>query len=337
NLPLLIRFSDILKSRVVELHEAFRRAMAEFGYKGDYRGVYPIKVNQHRYVVEEIVQFGRPYHYGLEAGSKPELLAVMGILDDEEALIVCNGYKDEEYIETALMASKLGRTVLIVVEKFSELALIAETAKKIGVRPRIGIRVKLAAKGSGRWEASGGDRSKFGLSTREAVEAMRFLREHDMLGCFELLHFHLGSQISAIRAVKNALREAGRFYVECVKLGAPLKYFDAGGGLGVDYDGSQTNFASAMNYTTQEYANDIVFSLQEICDAGGVAHPTIVTESGRAVVAHHSMLVMDILGVGEFDVGKAPENLPDDASRVVKNLLDTYREISTKNLRENYH
>ncbi|HVX97498.1 MAG TPA: biosynthetic arginine decarboxylase [Polyangia bacterium] len=336
-LPLLIRFSDVLKSRIVELNETFRAAIAEHGYKGQYKGVYPIKVNQHRYVVEEIVQFGRPYHYGLEAGSKPELLAVMAMLDDEEALIVCNGYKDEEYIETALMASKLGRTVLIVVEKFSELQLIAEVAKKKGVRPRIGVRVKLAAKGSGRWEASGGDRSKFGLSTREVVEAINFMRANDLLNCFELLHFHLGSQISAIRAVKNALREAGRFYVEVAKLGAPLKYFDAGGGLGVDYDGSQTNFASSMNYTPREYANDIVFSLQEICDAAGVPHPTIVTESGRAVVAHHSMLVMDILGVGEFDVGKAPEKLAKEANRTVRNLFETYKDISRKNLLESYH
>src|SRR5215471_3472254 len=336
-LPLLIRFSDVLKSRIVELNETFRRAIAEYGYKGQYRGVYPIKVNQHRYVVEEIVQFGRPYHYGLEAGSKPELLAVMAMLDDEDALVVCNGYKDEEYIETALQASKLGRTVLIVVEKYSELSLIAETAKKMGVRPRLGIRVKLAARGAGRWEASGGDRSKFGLSTREVVEAMNFLRETDLLGCFELLHFHLGSQISAIRSVKNALREAGRFYVEIAKLGAPLKYFDAGGGLGVDYDGSQTNFASSMNYTMQEYANDIVFSLQEICDAAGVAHPTIVTESGRAVVAHHSMLVIDILGVGEFDVGKAPEKMGKDSSRVVRNLFETWKDVSRKNVLEAYH
>ncbi len=336
-LPLLIRFSDVLKSRIVELNETFKNAIAEYGYKGEFKGVYPIKVNQHRYVVEEICQFGRPYHYGLEAGSKPELLAVMAMLDDEDALIVCNGYKDEEYIETALMASKLGRTVLIVVEKFSEMALIAETAKKMGVRPRIGMRVKLAAKGSGRWEASGGDRSKFGLSTREVVEAINFLRANDLLNCFELLHFHLGSQISAIRAVKNALREAGRFYVEVCKLGAPLKYFDAGGGLGVDYDGSQTNFASSMNYTTQEYANDIVFSLLEICDAAGVAHPTIVTESGRAVVAHHSMLVVDILGVGEFDVGKAPDKIARDSNRVVKNLFETYKEVSRKNVLESYH
>ncbi|MFL5304350.1 MAG: biosynthetic arginine decarboxylase [Polyangia bacterium] len=336
-LPLLIRFSDVLRSRIVELNETFKRAIAEYGYKGGYKGVYPIKVNQNRFVVEEIVQFGRPYHYGLEAGSKPELLAVMAMLDDEEALIVCNGYKDEEYIETALMASKLGRTVLIVVEKFSELSLIAEVAKKVGVRPRIGMRVKLAAKGSGRWEASGGDRSKFGLSTREVVEAINFLRANDLLSCFELLHFHLGSQISAIRAVKNALREAGRFYVEVFNMGAPLKYFDAGGGLGVDYDGSQTNFASSMNYTTQEYANDIVFSLQEICDSASVPHPTIVTESGRAVVAHHSMLVVDVLGVGEFDVGKAPDKVSKDASRVVKNLFETFRDASRKNVLEAYH
>src|SRR6185436_12415348 len=335
--PLLIRFSDVLKSRIVELNETFKNAIAEYGYKGEFKGVYPIKVNQHRYVVEEICQFGRPYHYGLEAGSKPELLAVMGMLDDEDALIICNGYKDEEYIETALMASKLGRTVLIVVEKFSELAHITEVAKKIGVKPRIGIRVKLSTKGSGRWEASGGDRSKFGLSTREVTEAISYMRQNDILNCFELLHFHLGSQISAIRAVKNALREAGRFYTEVVKMGAPIKYFDVGGGLGVDYDGSQTNFASSMNYTMQEYANDIVYALQESCDAAGVPHPTVVTESGRAIVAHHSVLVLDILGVGEFDVGKAPEKLADDAHRVVKNLLDEYREISTKNLREAYH
>ncbi|HEY0710720.1 MAG TPA: biosynthetic arginine decarboxylase, partial [Polyangia bacterium] len=220
---------------------------------------------------------------------------------------------------------------------YTELELISQVARKVGVRPRIGVRVKLASKGSGRWEASGGDRSKFGLSTREVVEAISYMRNNDMLSCFELLHFHLGSQISAIRAVKNAMREAGRFYVECVKLGAPLKYFDAGGGLGVDYDGSQTNFASSMNYSLQEYANDIVFGLQEICDPAGVAHPTIVTESGRAVVAHHSMLVMNILGVGEFESGKIPDSLPEETSRVVRNLLDEYREVSTKNLREAYH
>src|SRR5262245_12904693 len=211
-LPLLIRFSDVLKSRIVELNETFRRAIAEYGYKGQYKGVYPIKVNQHRYIVEEIVAYGRPYHYGLEAGSKPELLAVMAMFEDDDALIICNGYKDEEYIETALLASKVGRTIILVVEKLSELPEIARIAKKTGVRPRIGVRAKLSSRGAGRWEASGGDRAKFGLSSREIVEAFNYLKENDLLDCFELLHFHLGSQISSIRSIKNALREAGRFY-----------------------------------------------------------------------------------------------------------------------------
>jgi len=336
-LPLLVRFSDVLKSRVVELHETFKRAIVECEYKGEYRGVYPIKVNQHRYVVEEIIEFGRPYHYGLEAGSKPELLAVMAMVDDEEALIVCNGYKDDEYIETALMAQKLGRKVILVVEKFSELDLITVIAARMGITPSIGIRVKLATKGSGRWEASGGDRSKFGLSTREVVKAVQYLRSVNLLSSLELMHFHLGSQISAIRAVKNALREAGRFYTEVSKMGAPLKYFDAGGGLGVDYDGSQTNFASSMNYTTQEYANDIVFALAEACNTEGVPHPTIVTESGRAVTAHHSMLVFDVLGLGEFQAGSVPEKLPEEVHRVVDKLFETYRDLTRKNLRELYH
>mgnify|MGYP000923782340 FL=1 len=207
-LPLLIRFPEILKSRIVDLNEAFLTAITEYGYKGNYRGVYPIKVNQDRYVVEQIAEYGRPYHYGLEAGSKPELLAVMAMLEDEEALIICNGYKDEEYVESALLASKLGRNIILVVEKFSELPLIAEIAKRNNIRPRIGIRAKLSTRGSGRWEASGGDRSKFGLSSREMLEAMRFLREASLLDSFELLHFHLGSQISAIRSIKNAMREA---------------------------------------------------------------------------------------------------------------------------------
>ena len=219
-LPLLIRFSDILRVRITELNEAFRNAIQEYGYKNAYKGVYPIKVNQDRYVVEEIVQFGRPYNYGLEAGSKPELLAVLAMLTDEEALIVCNGYKDEEYVETALIGSKLGRTVILVVEKPSELALIAQVAKRVGVKPRIGVRAKLSARGSGKWEASGGDRSKFGLSSHEMMEMLKFLRENNMLDCLELMHFHLGSQISAIKSVKTALREAVRFYVELFRQGA---------------------------------------------------------------------------------------------------------------------
>lgn len=336
-LPLLIRFTDILRKRVVELNEAFGRAINEYGYEGAYRGVYPIKVNQVSTVVAEILKAGRPYHYGLEAGSKPELLAVMALQDDPEALIVCNGYKDEEYVETALLASKLDRKVILVVEKLSELPLIAGVSKKLGVRPRIGIRVKLSSRGSGRWEASGGDRSKFGLSSSEIVEAMSFMRAQGLLDCFELLHFHLGSQISAIRSFKNALREAGRFYVELVKAGAPLKYFDVGGGLGVDYDGSQTNFSSSMNYTMQEYANDIVYSLKEVCEAEDVPQPHIVSESGRAVVAHHAVLVVDVLGTLEFETKQVPESISDDASTTVKNLFATYKEVTRKNLLEAYH
>ena len=336
-LPLLVRFPEILRGRIVELNEAFKRAIAEYGYKGAYKGVYPIKVNQDRSVVERILEYGRPYHHGLEAGSKPELLAVMAMLEDEEALIVCNGYKDEEYIETALLASKLGRTVIIVVEKLTELELIEQVSKRVGVKPRIGMRAKLAAKGAGRWESSGGDRAKFGLSSRELVEAVKYLKEKNLIETFELLHFHIGSQISAIRSLKTAMREAGRFYVELSKMGAPLKYLDVGGGLGVDYDGSQTNFSSSMNYSLQEYANDIVYAIEELCDAANIAHPTIVSESGRAVVAHHAMVVMDVLGVSEFDVGKLPDKASEGAAPVVRNLGDTYREVSRKNLLESYH
>ena len=337
SLPLLIRFSDILKARIGHLNECFRRAISEYGYKGEYKGVYPIKVNQHRYVVEEIVAYGKPYKYGLEAGSKPELLAVMAMLDTDGALVICNGYKDEEYIETALLASKLGLTVILVVEKPSELALIRQVSQKTGVRPVIGIRAKLSSRGSGRWEASGGDRSKFGLSAREMLDAVATLRDWGMLDCFQLLHFHLGSQISSIRSIKNALREAGRFYVELSKMGAALRYLDVGGGLGVDYDGSQTNFASSMNYSVQEYANDIVYSTLEMCDAEGVAHPHIVSESGRAIVAHHAMLVMNVLGVGEFFDAKIPDQLPPESDGLLRNLFDTYREVTRKNFLEAYH
>ncbi len=336
-LPLLIRFSEIIQARVKELNEAFRRAIKEYGYKGEYRGVYPIKVNQDRYLVEHLVSYGRPYHFGLEAGSKPELLAVMALLDDEEALIICNGYKDEEYIETALLASRLGRHVVLVVEKRSELPLIRDISLRLGIRPRIGIRSRLSTRGSGHWEASGGDRSKFGLSGRDLLDAVTFLRENDLLDTFELLHFHLGSQISSIRSVKDGLREAAHVYINLVKLGAPLGYLDVGGGLGVDYDGSQTNFTSSLNYTLQEYANDVVFGIMEVCDAHEVPHPRLVSESGRATVAHHAVLVMDVLGVSELAVGSLPKQLPPDAAPPLRRLFDTHKEVSRKNLLESYH
>jgi len=336
-LPLLIRFSEIIQARVKEIHQAFERAIEEYGYGAPYRGVYPVKVNQDRYLVERLVEYGQPYHFGLEAGSKPELLAVMAMLEDEEALIVCNGYKDEEYLETALLASKLGRKVILVVEKPSELPLILATAQRTGVRPRIGARARLATHGSGHWEASGGDRSKFGLSGRDLLQAMDFLRRHELLDCFELVHFHLGSQISSIHAVKDALREAAWVYVNLVRMGAPLSYLDVGGGLGIDYDGSQTDFASSVNYSLQEYANDVVFGIMEVCEAEGVEHPTIVSESGRATVAHHAVLVVDVLGVVELSAGELPKRAHARSPGPLKNLFDTLRDVSIRNILESYH
>ena len=336
-LPLLLRFSDLLRSRIDELNHAFQNAIEEYGYQGAYRGVYPVKVNPQRQVVEEVVRFGRPYHHGLEAGSKPELLAVLAMLEDEEALIICNGYKDEEYVETALLGSTMGRTIILVVEKLSELPLIARLAAKTNVRPRIGIRLRLSTRGSGRWEASGGDHSKFGLSARELLESIDLLRQHDLLDTFELLHFHLGSQISNIRNIKDGLREAGRFYCELVRMGVPLRYLDVGGGLGVDYDGSQTNFHSSINYTLQEYANDVVYAVLEMCEEASVSPPILVSESGRATVAHHCVLVTDILGVSEFGTASLASEPPEDAAAVVWNMYDTYRELTRKNLLEAYH
>lgn len=335
--PLLVRFSDLLRARIDQIHGAFRQAMDEYEYRGAYRGVYPIKVNQNRFLVGDLVEHGERYHYGLEAGSKPELLAVMAMLKDPEALVICNGYKDEEYIETALLASRLGPKVVLVVEKPSELEPIVAISRRVGIRPRIGIRTRLSTRGAGHWEASGGDRSKFGLGAREILEAVEYLKGEEMLDCFELLHFHLGSQISSIRNVKDALREGGWLYVNLIKKGVPLAYFDVGGGLGVDYDGSQTNFASSMNYTLQEYANDIVGGMMEVCDPEGIAHPILVTESGRATVAHHALLIVEVLGVGEFRVGQLPDEPPADAPTVLQHLLSAYQDLTPKNVRETYH
>ena len=334
--PLLLRFPDIIAHRIHTLSTAFATAIAESSYRGVYRGVYPIKVNQDHSVVQKIVEAGRPHHYGLEAGSKPELLAVMAMLEDPEALVVCNGYKDEDYVTTALLASRLGLRVILVVEKPSELQLVAAVSKKTGIAPTIGIRVKLSAKGAGRWEQSGGDRSKFGLTARELLDAVQFLREHGLLERLQLLHFHLGSQISAIKSVKNALREAGRFYVELVRMGAGLKFLDVGGGLAVDYDGSQSNFHSSMNYTVQEYANDIVYGMKEICDEAGVEHPSIVTEAGRAVTAQHAVLVVDVLGINSL-TPKMPAACPDDAEPTVRRLWEAQEGLTRKNVLETYH
>jgi len=335
SLPILIRFAEILKHRLGEIHGAFATAIAEHKYQGDYFCVYPIKVNQQRQVIEEVLEFGRPYHFGLEAGSKPELLAVMALADNDTP-IICNGFKDDEYIEMAMLAQKMGRRIIPVVEKYTELDLIAKYSERVGVRPTIGIRVKLASRGAGRWKSSTGYRSKFGLTVSEAVRALEELKARGMADCLHLLHFHLGSQITNIRQVKGAVNEAVRVYVELARAGAGLKYLDVGGGLGIDYDGSQTDFESSVNYTLQEYANDIVYHIQSVCDESQVPHPTIVTESGRAVTAYHSALVFNVLGVsglGETEPGQWPA----EPEQPLIDLQLTDRGLSTKNLLESYH
>ena len=337
NLPILIRFSDILRTRVEQLFSAFQSAIEDNEYKGSYRGVYPIKVNQQRHVVEELMQYGRPYHLGIEAGSKPELLVALALQENPEALILCNGYKDRAFIETALLAQKLGRQVIITMDRLGELDTILAAAADLDLRPVIGVRARLTTKGAGKWVESTGDRSKFGLTTAEIVATVERLRSLGMLDCLQLLHFHIGSQITNIRAIKDALREASRIFVELHALGANMRFLDCGGGLGVDYDGSQTNFHSSVNYTLQEYAADIVSQIAEACNARGVPHPDIVTESGRALVAHHSLLVYNVLATNEILIGQIPESVSSDEHPVIQQLWETYGSVSRKNFQEAYH
>ncbi len=338
-LPTLIRFSDILKHRLAEMHDAFQSAIAENNYQGKYVAVYPIKVNQQRHVVEEILKVGSEYGWGLEAGSKPELLVVLALTNGRDTPIICNGFKDDEFIEAVVLAQKLGKNIIPVIEKFTELELLIKYGEKHGVRPRMGIRVKLATRGSGRWESSGGARSKFGLFVAEILRALDYLKERGMQDCLKLLHFHLGSQITNIRTVKSALNEASRVYAELARAGAGMEYLDVGGGLGVDYDGSQTNFESSINYTLQEYASDVVFRIKTVCDECGVKHPTIISESGRAMVAYHSVLVFNVLGVSGFDYFDIPKALPanEDVPQPVSDLFDAYRDVNKKNFLEVYH
>jgi arginine decarboxylase len=336
SLPILIRFAGILKHRLGEMNQAFESSIREHGYNGNYCCVYPIKVNQQRHVVEEVFQFGRAYKFGLEAGSKPELLAVLAIADNETP-IICNGFKDDEYIEMVMLAKKIGRRITPVVEKFTELDLIIKHAEQVGVKPSIGLRVKLASRGSGKWKSSGGYRSKFGLTVSEALEAVELLKQRGMEDSLHLLHFHLGSQITNIRQIKAAVIEAARIYVDLKKLGTGLSYLDVGGGLGIDYDGSQTDFESSVNYTLEEYARDVVYHIQSICDEGEVPHPNIISESGRAVVAYHSVLVFNVLGVSGFGEAELPASLPEDSEQPLIDLFETNRSITKKNLLESYH
>jgi arginine decarboxylase len=335
--PMLIRFSDILDSRVQGLNDAFGRAIGHYGYNGRYRGVYPIKVNQQRHVVEEIIRFGADKQVGLEAGSKPELLVALALLDTPGALIICNGYKDRAYIETALLAQRLGRTPVVVIDRFSEIELVIKASRELGIRPHLGIRARLTTRGAGKWVESTGDRSKFGLSSMEIVNAVDRLRSEDMLDCLELLHFHIGSQITAARAHKDALAEGSRILVGLYEMGARPKMIDVGGGLGVDYDGSRTNFHSSKNYSMQEYANDVVAFIQEACDEVDVPHPDIISESGRAMAAHHSVLIFDVLGVQEMLTGSQPEVTVEDDPKVLRDLANVWSTISRKNVQESYH
>ncbi|MDP6892113.1 MAG: biosynthetic arginine decarboxylase [Verrucomicrobiota bacterium] len=294
--PLLIRFQDILQHRVQTINSAFHKAIAEFNYRSSYRGVFPIKVNQLREVVEEILEAGKPYQIGLEVGSKPELFAALAIQENPESLIICNGYKDKSYIQTALMGQKMGKTVVLVIEKMEELSPILAVSKAMGIKPTLGVRVKLWSKGDGKWAASGGENAKFGLGTADLLELAKHLNEINLAECFRLLHFHIGSQVPDIFTVKKAVQEASRYYAKLYKLGYPIQWFDVGGGLAVDYDGSRSKSDSSKNYSLQEYANDVVYHLAEVCNEEGVPHPEIISESGRTIVAHHSVLVVEAFG-----------------------------------------
>ncbi len=337
DLPILLRFNGILKDRLREIHDAFAQAIKDHDYKGRYICVYPIKVNQQRHVVEQIVNYGKAYGFGLEAGSKPEMLATVA-MTDADTPIICNGFKDAEFIEMAMLAQKMGRKVIPVVEKYTELGLILKYAEKVGVRPQIGMRIKLAARGSGRWQSSGGWRSKFGLTVSEILHAVEELKSRDMLDCFKLLHFHLGSQITNIRHVKTAVTESARAYADLVKRGAGLEYLDIGGGLGVDYDGSQTNFESSVNYSLAEYAADVMHHVMAVCEEAAVPHPTIISESGRAIAAYHSCLVFGTLGVsGQGNGDEHLLDIPPDSEQPLHDLVDTYKNVTARNVLESFH
>ena len=337
NMPVLLRFGDILASRVELINQSFAKAITEAGYKGIYRGVYPIKVNQQQQVVESVVDCGRAFHHGLEAGSKAELIGALAYMDDPEAYIVCNGYKDEEFVDLALQALKMGLQTIIVLEMSNELPMVLERAARMGVRPRLGVRAKLATRASGYWLESGGDRSMFGLTASQIIDVLDLLRETQMLDCLHMLHYHVGSQIPNIRSIRAAVAEAGRLYADLVKEGAAMGILNVGGGLAVDYDGSHTNFASSSNYTMDEYAADIVEAVMKMCDECGVQHPTIVSESGRATVAHHSVLLFNVLNVSRCESHGLPEQLPSDAPEQLFKLVEVSSSLTSKNIQESYH
>jgi arginine decarboxylase len=333
-LPALLRISNILDSRITELHESFNKAIRDLGYQGSYRGVYPIKVNQQQHVIEEITTFGRKYHHGLEAGSKAELIAALSYMQDPEALLICNGYKDEEFVDIALMAIRIGIRCVLVIEAPGELPLIIERAEAMGVEPAIGVRAKLSARAGGHWSESGGDRSVFGLNTSQIIDVVDELKKRDRLDWLQLLHFHLGSQIPNIRDIRSGVLEACRVYCGLIREGAKMGLLDLGGGLAVDYDGSQTNFTSSSNYSLQEYCSDIVETVMTTLDEAEIEHPAIVTESGRATVAYYSVLLFNILDVSRFETHPLPETLADDTPEQILNLMETARSMTPKNIHE---
>jgi len=335
--PLLLRFSDMLRRRMQQIHKRFSIAIEEAGYAGDYYGVYPIKVNQQYQVVEEIIRFGGGLHWGLEAGSKPELYATLAMLDDIEGVIVCNGYKDQGFIELALMGLKLGKRVFIVVEKPEELELILTTARRIGVTPLIGLRCRLATTSNGFWDDSGGDMSKFGLSASELLEAINKLSGAGMLASLKLLHFHIGSQVPEVRRIKEAMQEAAHYYVEARRLGAPIEFMDVGGGLGVNYDGSISNSVSSVDYSLQEYANCIVWTMKEVCEEERLSEPHIISESGRALVAHHSVLIVDTLAVASRTSDRPPTKPGADSPLQLRRLWETLTDLGDISPREALH
>src|SRR3954453_19571654 len=335
--PLVIRFQDLLRHRVESVNRAFQSAITEFGYKSSYRGVFPIKVNQLREVVEEIVDAGQQYHFGLEAGSKPELVAALAMHKDPESLIICNGYKDRAFIRIALLGRKLGKATIIVVEKLEELEETIKASKEVGVEPLIGIRVRLQSKSSGKWAPSSGENAKFGLDTTNLVAASQMLRDAGMANCLKLIHFHVGSQVPDISTIKRAVREAARYYAKLSKLGHELGYFDVGARLGVAYDGSRSDFDSSANYSLQEYANDVVWNIADVCDSENVPHPAIVNEGGRAIVAHHSVLVVEAFSAIEKTAPKLKVESSEKDHKLVREILDVKQRLKRGNRIESLH
>jgi arginine decarboxylase len=336
SLPILIRFSDILEDRLDRLNSAFARAITRYGYQGKYQGVFPVKCNQQRHLVESMVSFGERHGFGLEAGSKPELLIALALLETTGAPLICNGYKDREYIEKALLSQKLGHQTLIVLEQAEELDLVLAVAEELNMDPQVGVRAKLSVRSTGHWGQSVGDRAKFGLTVPEVMEVVTQLKARDQLHCLRLLHFHVGSQISSISVIKDALREACRLYVELVKVGASMGFLDVGGGLAVDYDGSKSNFFASKNYSVQNYANDVVAAIKDACSMAEVEMPIIVSESGRALASHQSVLIFDILGASDVHAADPYEPTEDDHV-VLHNMYETLQNLGSHNFQEMYH